>query len=161
MLMRSLPLVRDPRRPPGFIVPCQPTVAEKPPIGPQWTHELKHDGIRVIARREGDDVRIWSRTGRPWTRDLPRIAAAVRALPVTSIVFDGEAICDGYYGGTDFGALLSPGGCEEGALLHGERGDERHVGRDGRDGQPAEKLLQGPHAPPPFVDGSSRLNRGA
>jgi bifunctional non-homologous end joining protein LigD len=116
MLMRSPPLARERRRPPGFIVPCQPTLADKPPSGPEWIHELKCDGFRMIARRDGESVRIWSRNGRPWTREFPRIAEAVRALPCSSIVLDGEAICDGDDGRTDFGALLSPGGCEEGYL---------------------------------------------
>ena len=32
--------------PPGFILPCRPTVADRPPTGPGWVHELKHDGYR-------------------------------------------------------------------------------------------------------------------
>jgi bifunctional non-homologous end joining protein LigD len=37
------------RQPPGFIEPCIPTRAEKPPVGPDWTHEIKHDGYRMIV----------------------------------------------------------------------------------------------------------------
>src|SRR4051794_5419232 len=46
-------LARDRRRPEGFIQPCQATLATKVPTGPQWLHELKYDGIRVIARKAG------------------------------------------------------------------------------------------------------------
>src|SRR5215204_1297128 len=53
MLMRS-PLARDRRRPPGFIPPCQPVIAERVPAGDGWLHELKHDGFRIIARKEDD-----------------------------------------------------------------------------------------------------------
>ena len=62
MLMRS-PLARERRRPAGFIKPCQPTLSEKAPSGPQWMHEIKHDGYRIIACKSGDQVRLWSRMG--------------------------------------------------------------------------------------------------
>ena len=50
-------LARERRRPAGFIKPCQPTLSDKPPSGPQWLHEIKHDGYRIIARKSGDTVR--------------------------------------------------------------------------------------------------------
>src|SRR6516165_11968182 len=43
--------------PPGFIVPAQPVEREKPPVGAEWVHEIKHDGYRMIVRKEGDNVR--------------------------------------------------------------------------------------------------------
>ncbi len=39
--------------PAGFIAPCLPTKAERPPSGEMWLHEIKHDGFRVIARKNG------------------------------------------------------------------------------------------------------------
>jgi hypothetical protein len=39
-------------RVPGFIEPCRPSKARKPPSGPQWVHEIKHDGFRLMVRRE-------------------------------------------------------------------------------------------------------------
>ena len=45
------------QRPPGFIEPCIPTRVEKPPVGPQWIHEIKHDGYRLIVRKYGNLVR--------------------------------------------------------------------------------------------------------
>jgi ATP-dependent DNA ligase len=41
--------------PAGFIEPCIPTRAAKPPAGLDWVHEIKHDGHRLIVRREGTD----------------------------------------------------------------------------------------------------------
>jgi ATP-dependent DNA ligase len=38
--------------PAGFIEPCIPILAHKPPAGPQWVHEIKHDGYRLLVRRE-------------------------------------------------------------------------------------------------------------
>ena len=49
--------------PAGFIAPCLPTKTDKLPSGAQWLHEIKHDGFRVIARKDGDRVRLYSRSG--------------------------------------------------------------------------------------------------
>ena len=40
------------RHTPGFIEACLPSPAERPPIGPDWVHEIKHDGYRLMARRD-------------------------------------------------------------------------------------------------------------
>jgi bifunctional non-homologous end joining protein LigD len=42
----------------GFVPPCLPTKAPHPPSGQLWLHEIKHDGFRVIARKDGDRVRL-------------------------------------------------------------------------------------------------------
>jgi ATP-dependent DNA ligase len=47
--------------PAGFIPPCLPTKAQSPPSGEIWLHEIKHDGFRVIARKDGPKVRLYSR----------------------------------------------------------------------------------------------------
>jgi len=39
--------------PAGFIAPCLPTKTDKLPSGSQWLHEIKHDGFRIIARKNG------------------------------------------------------------------------------------------------------------
>src|SRR3954469_25091249 len=94
MLMRS-PLARDRRSPPGFIKRFQPTLSATVPTGPEWMHEIKHDGFRLLARKDGEKVRLWSRQGRSWTREFAAITAALRAFPVTRIVLDGEAVTHG------------------------------------------------------------------
>jgi ATP-dependent DNA ligase len=43
---------------------CLPTLAREGPDSPEWAHEVKHDGCRMIGRREGDRVRVFSRRGR-------------------------------------------------------------------------------------------------
>jgi ATP-dependent DNA ligase len=43
--------------PSGFIAPCLPTKAAQPPCGGLWLHEIKHDGFRVIGRKDGAQVR--------------------------------------------------------------------------------------------------------
>jgi DNA ligase-1 len=54
--------------------------------------EWKLDGARVQVHRDGDAVRIFSRTGRDVTSALPEVAAVVRAAPARALVLDGEAL---------------------------------------------------------------------
>jgi ATP dependent DNA ligase domain len=59
--------------PPSFIPPCLPTKAPHPPTGEAWLHEIKHDGFRVIARKDGGKVRLYSRPGNDLTYRFPLI----------------------------------------------------------------------------------------
>ncbi len=88
------------RRPPGFIEPCLPTLARTVPSGPQWVHEIKHDGYRFICRRDGDRVRVFSRRGNDYTDRVPLIAEALAKLRVKSVTLDGEGV--GTDGVSDF-----------------------------------------------------------
>src|SRR5215472_7895471 len=69
------------RRPQGFVDPCIPTLATKPPLGTRWIHDIKHDGYRLIARRDGDRVRLFTRRGYDWADRYPLIREAMLALP--------------------------------------------------------------------------------
>jgi len=72
-----------------------PSPAKAPPSGPGWVHEFKHDGIRILARRDGAGVRLFTRGGDDFSSRFPFIAMAVSKLPVRSCLIDGEAIvCD-------------------------------------------------------------------
>lgn len=102
--------------PPGFIVPCSPELRDRPPSGPGWIHEIKYDGWRLIARRDGEHVRLWSRPAQDWTARFRRIAAAVASLPAVSVTLDGEAVSAGPDGRPDFHALRSQEG-QFGAVL--------------------------------------------
>ena len=93
------------RRPPGFIEPCLPTPADIVPSGPQWVHEIKHDGYRFICRRDGDQVRVFSRRGHDWTDRVPAIADALQSLKVKSVTLDGEGVACDSDGVTDFHLL--------------------------------------------------------
>jgi bifunctional non-homologous end joining protein LigD len=70
--------------PAGFILPCQPTLARHPPAGPGWLHEIKHDGYRVLARREGERVTLCTRHETNFTDRLPKVAEAVCSLAAGS-----------------------------------------------------------------------------
>ena len=75
-----------------FIEPCQPCPAKEPPAGHGWMHEIKHDGYRLMARRDDDGVRLLTRKGYNLAKRFPQIVAAVTVLPVRSCLIDGEAV---------------------------------------------------------------------
>jgi bifunctional non-homologous end joining protein LigD len=102
---------------PGLIEPCIPTLASRPPVGPQWVHEIKHDGYRLIPRKTGDRVRLFTRRGYDWTERYPLIAKAVAALQATSATIDGEAVCCDESGVSVFDNLHSRR-CDDRALLY-------------------------------------------
>ena len=82
--------------PAGFIEPCLPSPAEHPPGGPGWIHEIKHDGFRLMARRDAAGVRLLTRNGIDWSGRFPLISEAAGGLKVRSCLIDGEAVaCDG------------------------------------------------------------------
>jgi bifunctional non-homologous end joining protein LigD len=83
--MRTLPA--------GFIAPCLPTKTDKLPSGSQWQHEIKHDGFRIIARKTGAQVRLYSRPGNDLTDRFPLIVEALARLRSRSCIIDGEAVC--------------------------------------------------------------------
>ena len=79
-----------------FIPPALPSSAECPPIGGEWIHEIKHDGYRMMVRRDASGVRVLTRNGKDWTARFPSIVQAASGLKVRSCLIDGEAVaCDG------------------------------------------------------------------
>jgi ATP-dependent DNA ligase len=79
--------------PRGFVPPCLPTKAPQPPSGDTWVHEIKHDGFRIIARKNGERVRLYSRPGNDLTYRFPLIVEALARLRSRSCIIDGEAVC--------------------------------------------------------------------
>ena len=69
--------------------------AERPPSGEMWLHEIKHDGFRVIARKEGARVKLYSRPGNDLTYRFPLIVEALARLRSRSCIIDGEAVACG------------------------------------------------------------------
>ena len=91
--------------PAGFVVPAQPIKASKPPPGADWVHEIKHDGYRLIVRRDGPTVRLYTRNAYDWTVQLPAIAAAAGRIKAKSFTIDGEAVVLGPDGLSRFDEL--------------------------------------------------------
>jgi hypothetical protein len=61
---------------PDFCEPCLPSQSAKPPAGAGWLHEIKHDGFRMLVRRDAAGVRLFTRNGHDWTGRFPLIARA-------------------------------------------------------------------------------------
>jgi ATP-dependent DNA ligase len=61
--------------------PCLPRPASEPPVGMDWIHEIKHDGFRILARRDAARVRLFTRNGYDFAARFPKIAATVESLP--------------------------------------------------------------------------------
>ena len=77
------------------------------PAGPDWIHEIKHDGYRLTVHREGKRVRLFTRNGHDWTDRYPLIVEAALRVRIGSFVMDGEAVLLGVDGRSDFDGLHS------------------------------------------------------
>ncbi|WP_277210113.1 ATP-dependent DNA ligase [Isoptericola croceus] len=85
----SLP-IDPPVRP--MLARSVPDVPGQPSTGAGWVYEPKWDGFRVIIHRDGDDVVLGSRTGKPIERYFPEVVDAVRAELPERCVVDGELV---------------------------------------------------------------------
>jgi bifunctional non-homologous end joining protein LigD len=103
--------------PSSFIEPCLPSPADRPPSGSNWIHEIKHDGYRLMARRDPVGIRLITRTGNDWTTRFPLIVEAVNHLKVRSCLIDGEAVCCDEHGLAVFQKLRQRRG-EQHAFLY-------------------------------------------
>ncbi len=68
------------------------TLGERPFSDPAWLYEIKHDGVRVLASRDGDRVSLYGRSGQDTTSRYPEVVRALRALPIQRFVVDGEIV---------------------------------------------------------------------
>jgi bifunctional non-homologous end joining protein LigD len=84
-----------------------PTKADKVPAGPDWVHEIKYDGYRMMVIRDQDRVRLISRGGNDWTKHFPLIVEAALKLRRKHFVLDGEVVVLDKDGVSDFDALAS------------------------------------------------------
>jgi bifunctional non-homologous end joining protein LigD len=85
-------------------------LVDRPPAGPDWVHEVKHDGYRLLGRKQGERVTLWTRYGTKFTDRLPRIAEAVSSLPVEHALIGGEAVVLRPDGHSDFEAMRTKAG---------------------------------------------------
>jgi bifunctional non-homologous end joining protein LigD len=103
----------DPARVPGAArgrMPAKPrpqlaTPADEAPDGPQWFHEIKHDGYRLIARIGNGSPRLLTRNGLDWTGKFPALADTLGELSVEAALIDGELVHLEADGTSDFGRL--------------------------------------------------------
>jgi bifunctional non-homologous end joining protein LigD len=75
------------------------------PTGADWTYEVKWDGYRALAIKDGSRVRLLSRNQKDLTRDYPAIAVAIGQLAPARVVLDGELEASDSQGQPSFQAL--------------------------------------------------------
>src|SRR4029079_6808421 len=90
---------------PATLSPQLATLVSETPSDGGWIYEIKFDGYRIVARVDGDDVRLLTRRGNDWSARLPGLVAAVRSLGLGSCWLDGEIVVNGANGTPDFNAL--------------------------------------------------------
>ena len=88
-------------------LPAIPTRGTMVPSSPDWIHEVKHDGFRLIVVRDGDRVRLLTRNGHDWSGRYPWIVESALKNRTRQFVIDGEAVVLGVDGVSDFDALYS------------------------------------------------------
>jgi len=81
------------------------TLVDSPPAGKGWIYEVKFDGYRVLARIDGDDVRLFTRNGNNWTSRMKPLAAEVARLGIDGAWLDGEIAVLDQHGNPSFQLL--------------------------------------------------------
>ncbi|MCE1005475.1 DNA ligase D [Pseudomonas monteilii] len=94
----------DPKALPDALQPQLATLVASPPSG-DWRYEVKFDGYRILARIDGDDIRLFTRNGHDWSAKMPRQVEALKALGLDSAWLDGEMVVVDDNGVADFQAL--------------------------------------------------------
>lgn len=89
---------------PDKLQPQLATLVDSPPSG-DWRYEVKFDGYRILARIDGDDVRLFTRNGHDWSAKMPRQVEALKALGLDAAWLDGEMVVVDDNGVADFQAL--------------------------------------------------------
>jgi bifunctional non-homologous end joining protein LigD len=98
-------LAKLPAGKPRFISPMKPRLLETPPTAGDWIYELKFDGIRLIAVKNGEKVSLISRNENELAARFTEVADAVRELPIKDCVIDGEVVALDEKGGSSFQLL--------------------------------------------------------
>ncbi|WP_316207431.1 RNA ligase family protein [Bradyrhizobium sp. SZCCHNR3118] len=86
---------------------CRPEARKVVPAGPDWIHEIKFDGYRGRVIRDGNDVKLLSKTGLDWTWRFPWIAEVALKMKMKHFIIDGEICVMDVQGYSDFNALHS------------------------------------------------------
>lgn len=101
---------------PQAMEPCLATLVDAAPRGPNWIHEIKWDGYRIMALKAGRRTQILTRRGHDWTARFPGIADAVASLPAAKVIIDGEAVIEDGNGIPSFSALQNALSDEHGRI---------------------------------------------
>ncbi|MBV9191204.1 MAG: DNA ligase D, partial [Betaproteobacteria bacterium] len=90
---------------PQFVSPELATLVSAPPKIGEWVYEVKHDGYRMLARLAKRDARLFTRSGKDWTKRLPHLARELKRLKLEDSWLDGEIVVLRPDGRSSFQAL--------------------------------------------------------
>ncbi len=90
---------------PAKFSPQLATLADRPPDGDDWLHEVKFDGYRMLVHISGGVVRLLTRNGLDWTQKFPSIVRACEKIKTDNTILDGELVVVDKDGVSDFQAL--------------------------------------------------------
>ena len=90
---------------PNYRKPQLATLVDDVPTGNGWMHEIKFDGYRAMVAAKGEDVRIYTRSGKDWTDKFGPLVESVAAIDLPSCLIDGEIVAYDAKGNPDFSAL--------------------------------------------------------
>jgi bifunctional non-homologous end joining protein LigD len=100
-----------------WMPPQLATLTADAPEGPDWVHEIKYDGYRLVAYVHGTGVRLLTRNRKDWTDRFPTVADALAGLGLKDAVLDGELAVEVEGGLTSFQALQNALSRPEGGSL--------------------------------------------
>src|SRR5436189_2764473 len=100
---RKAPPVRLPKS--SFLNTVDPTLADAPPSGTGWVHEVKWDGYRAQAHLQDGQAQMFTRAGNDWTLQFRPLPAAIAELPAHDAILDGEVVAIDEHGVSDFHEL--------------------------------------------------------
>ena len=103
----------------GFVEPMKARLSENLPASEEWVYEIKFDGFRGLALKEGSEVRLISRNNRELGPKFPGVVAALRKLPCEQLLLDGELVALDEKGRSSFQLLQGSddGGNESAGLF--------------------------------------------
>jgi bifunctional non-homologous end joining protein LigD len=90
---------------PAFLEPSLASPCDRPPSGPKWIHEIKHDGYRIQARIDSARATLLTRKGLDWTARFPDVAPVLTRLGLKSALIDGEIVVEDEAGVTTLNSL--------------------------------------------------------
>ncbi|PIW55169.1 MAG: DNA ligase D [Sphingomonadales bacterium CG12_big_fil_rev_8_21_14_0_65_65_10] len=96
---------RKPAPLPKFAQPQLATLVDEVPAGNGWMHEIKFDGYRALVAARGDEVRVFTRSGKDWTDKFGPLVEAIAALDLPACLIDGEIVAYDPRGNPDFSTL--------------------------------------------------------
>src|SRR5476651_2076225 len=89
----------------GFLEPMKAAIAAPPPYNGEWLYEVKFDGFRVLAVKNGKEIELWSRNKKRLDKRFPNVVKAVAKLSVKSCILDGEVCALNNQGKSSFQLL--------------------------------------------------------